>query len=123
MLLSFRAEKDGLIAELETAKAMSDEARRRAEEANLAKSRFLATMSHEIRTPLNGVLGLSNVLIRAGLNPDQEKLARTIHESGETLLSLLNDILDMSKMDAGRAELNREHFDIESLADRLLEFI
>src|SRR5690606_38693502 len=62
MLLSFRTEKDALIAELETAKSMSDEARRRAEEANLAKSRFLATMSHELRTPLNAILGFSEVM-------------------------------------------------------------
>ncbi|MBA4800660.1 MAG: hypothetical protein H2040_02240 [Euryhalocaulis sp.] len=97
-------------------------ARQEALEHARVKGEFLATMSHEIRTPLNGVLGLSNVLIRAGLNPDQEKLARTIHESGETLLSLLNDILDMSKMDAGQAELNREHFEIESLAEHTRTF-
>src|SRR5476649_3025984 len=59
---SFRAEKDALIAELEQAKLNSDEARRRAEEANLAKSRFLATMSHELRTPLNAILGFSEVM-------------------------------------------------------------
>ncbi|RUU09816.1 hybrid sensor histidine kinase/response regulator, partial [Mesorhizobium sp. M6A.T.Ca.TU.002.02.2.1] len=62
MLLSFRSEKDALIAELDTAKSMSDEARRRAEDANLAKSRFLASMSHELRTPLNAILGFSEVM-------------------------------------------------------------
>ena len=62
MLLSFRREMDALVAELETARSMSDEARRRAEEANLAKSRFLATMSHELRTPLNAILGFSEVM-------------------------------------------------------------
>ena len=69
MLLSFRTEKDALIAELETAKSMSDEARRRAEEANLAKSRFLASMSHELRTPLNAILGFSEVMANEVLGP------------------------------------------------------
>jgi two-component system cell cycle sensor histidine kinase PleC len=69
MLLSFRSEKDGLIAELETAKSISDEARRRAEEANLAKSRFLASMSHELRTPLNAILGFSEVMAKEVLGP------------------------------------------------------
>ena len=72
MLLSFRSEKDALIAELETAKSMSDEARRRAEEANLAKSRFLASMSHELRTPLNAILGFSEVMGNEVLGPDQQ---------------------------------------------------
>ena len=72
MLLSFRTEKDALIAELETAKAMSDEARRRAEEANLAKSRFLASMSHELRTPLNAILGFSEVMGNEVLGPMEQ---------------------------------------------------
>ena len=68
-LLSFQSEKDDLIAELEVAKSMSDEARRRAEEANLAKSRFLASMSHELRTPLNAILGFSEVMDTEVLGP------------------------------------------------------
>ena len=76
MLLSFRSEKDALVAELETAKAMSDEARRRAEEANLAKSRFLASMSHELRTPLNAILGFSEVMGNEVLGPMQNATYR-----------------------------------------------
>ena len=68
-MLGYRAEKDLLIAELETAKSISDEARRRAEEANLAKSRFLATMSHELRTPLNAILGFSEIMKNEVLGP------------------------------------------------------
>ena len=72
MLMSFRSEMDALIVELETAKSMSDEARRRAEDANLAKSRFLATMSHELRTPLNAILGFSEVMANEVLGPMQQ---------------------------------------------------
>jgi two-component system cell cycle sensor histidine kinase PleC len=112
MLLSFRSEKDALIAELETAKAMSDEARRRAEEANLAKSRFLASMSHELRTPLNAILGFSEVMSNEVLgpmgNPTYRDYARDVHDSGQHLLDLINEILDLSRIEAGRYQLNEE---------------
>ncbi|MEX0956190.1 MAG: HAMP domain-containing sensor histidine kinase [Rhizobiaceae bacterium] len=112
MLLSFRSEKDALIAELETAKAMSDEARRRAEEANLAKSRFLASMSHELRTPLNAILGFSEVMANEVLgkidNETYRDYANDIHDSGQHLLNLINEILDLSRIEAGRYQLNEE---------------
>jgi two-component system cell cycle sensor histidine kinase PleC len=112
MLLSFRTEKDALIAELETAKAMSDEARRRAEEANLAKSRFLASMSHELRTPLNAILGFSEVMANEVLgpmgNPTYRDYAADVHQSGQHLLDLINEILDLSRIEAGRYQLNEE---------------
>jgi two-component system cell cycle sensor histidine kinase PleC len=112
MLLSFRSEKDALIAEVETAKSMSDEARRRAEDANLAKSRFLASMSHELRTPLNAILGFSEVMANEVLgpmnNPTYRDYAHDVHESGQHLLDLINEILDLSRIEAGRYQLNEE---------------
>jgi two-component system, cell cycle sensor histidine kinase PleC len=109
---SFRAEKDALIAELEQAKLNSDEARRRAEEANLAKSRFLATMSHELRTPLNAILGFSEVmkaeLFGAHTVPSYKEYSEDIHSSGQHLLMLINEILDLSRVEAGRYELREE---------------
>jgi len=109
-MLRFRAQKDSLIAELEQAKSISDEARRRAEEANIAKSRFLATMSHELRTPLNAILGFSEVMHAEIMGPMENKLykeyAHNIHRSGSHLLHLINDILDLSRIEAGRYELN-----------------
>ncbi len=112
MLMSFRSEMDALVAELETAKAMSDEARRRAEDANLAKSRFLATMSHELRTPLNAILGFSEVMAGEVLgpinSPTYREYARDIHDSGQHLLDLINEILDLSRIEAGRYQLNEE---------------
>src|SRR5690606_1582170 len=112
MLLSFRTEKDALIAELETAKAMSDEARHRAEDANLAKSRFLASMSHELRTPLNAILGFSEVMAKEVLGPmgnaNYRNYASDIHESGQHLLNLINEILDLSRIEAGRYQPHEE---------------
>jgi two-component system cell cycle sensor histidine kinase PleC len=109
-MLEYRAEKDALIGELEQSKAISDEARLRAEEANLAKSRFLATMSHELRTPLNAILGFSEIM-RAEIlgphaNPTYREYANDIHESGQHLLTLINEILDITRIEAGRYELN-----------------
>jgi two-component system cell cycle sensor histidine kinase PleC len=121
MLFSFRTEKDGLIAELETAKALSDEARRRAEEANLAKSRFLASMSHELRTPLNAILGFSEVMATEVLGPMQNRTyrdyARDIHDSGRHLLDLINEILDLSRVEAGRYQLNEEPIALADLVE------
>ena len=91
---------------------MSDEARRRAEEANLAKSRFLASMSHELRTPLNAILGFSEVMGNEVLgpmqNPTYREYAHDIHASGQHLLDLINEILDLSRIEAGRYQLNEE---------------
>jgi two-component system cell cycle sensor histidine kinase PleC len=111
-MLEFRAEKDALIAEIEEEKAISDEARRRAESANMAKSRFLATMSHELRTPLNAILGFSEVMKSELLGPiendNYKEYAGNIHDSGKHLLQLINEILDLSRIEAGRYELHEE---------------
>lgn len=119
--LEFRAEKDALIAELEQAKSNSDEARRRAEEANLAKSRFLATMSHELRTPLNAILGFSEVMkseVFGPLNvPNYKEYVADIHASGQHLLNLINEILDLSRIEAGRYELKEEAVKLIHVAD------
>ncbi len=110
--LSMQAEKDALIVELEQAKLNSDEARRRAEEASLGKSRFLATMSHELRTPLNAILGFSEVmkgeLFGAHSVPVYRDYSADIHSSGQHLLMLINEILDLSRVEAGRYELKEE---------------
>ncbi len=120
-LLRFRAQKDDLIAELEEAKAISDEARRRAEEANVAKSRFLATMSHELRTPLNAILGFSEVMHAEIMGPMENKLykeyAGNIHQSGSHLLHLINEILDLSRIEAGRYDLNEAHVRLVDIVD------
>lgn len=111
-MLGLRKEKDALIGELEQATALSDEARRRAEEANLAKSRFLATMSHELRTPLNAILGFSEVLNDELLGkhsvPAYKEYSGDIHRSGHHLLALINEILDLSRIEAGRYALQEE---------------
>jgi len=91
--------------ELQTAKAL-------AETASAAKSGFLAMISHEIRTPLNGVLGMATVLAESDLPPDQQQMANVILQSGRVLLDLLNDVLDLSKIEAGKMEMERRPFDL-----------
>jgi two-component system, cell cycle sensor histidine kinase PleC len=126
-LLSFQSEKDDLIAELEVAKSMSDEARRRAEEANLAKSRFLASMSHELRTPLNAILGFSEVMATEVLgplnNPLYKEYSGDIHRSGKHLLDLINEILDLSRIEAGRYDLHEETMSLLDLAEDCIGMI
>ena len=115
-----RAETEALIGELEQAKAKSDEARRRAETANVAKSRFLAQISHELRTPLNAILGFSEVMkneIFGKIPPSYKDYAADIHQSGVHLLGLINEILDLSRVEAGRYELNEQTIDLCSVVE------
>ena len=105
-------------AQAEHQEAMA-RAKSEAEEASRMKSEFLANMSHEIRTPINGVIGAANVLAKMNLGDDEEKLVQTICRSGEALLVLINDILDLSKIEAEKMELEHQAFDPTELMEEM----
>lgn len=94
-----------------------------AEESSLAKSQFLSTMSHEIRTPLNAVIGLSGLLSDSNLNEKQKEYSQTIKRSGESLLSIINNILDYSKIESGKLELEESEFNLKELIEMVFDLM
>ena len=108
--------RSGLLQEIRAIAAELDEQRKRAEAANRAKSTFLTAMSHEIRTPMNAVLGVAGILADTDITPEQRKWLDVMVDSGRSLMELLNNILDLSKIESGSMEINPTELDLCALA-------
>ena len=111
------------INELKTMQVELQSATQAAMAANVAKSQFLANMSHEIRTPMNGVMGMTRLLMETPLSAEQQDYARDIAQSGESLLAIINDILDLSKIEAGHMTFEQQPFKVTEMVDAVLSVL
>jgi signal transduction histidine kinase/DNA-binding response OmpR family regulator len=107
--------------ELKARELVLTQAQGEAEAANQAKSQFLSNMSHEVRTPMNGIIGMNGLLLRSALTPEQRKFAEAVQISADSLLGIINDILDISKLEAGKVEIEVVDFSLETVIEDVVE--
>src|SRR4030095_4024587 len=117
----FAAARD--VTERKRVEAELREAKANAESASRTKSDFLASMSHEIRTPMNAIMGIADLLAKTALSPEQDKYVQIFRRSGDNLLNLINDILDLSKVEASQLDLERTGFSLNDLLEKVTEMV